>query len=627
MSLKKIYTLFFILLFVLASAKADNIIVNMDSHTNITHTKLLGVTGDESGYVGISADLTVETRPGSGRVFMDTLPLTKLDTQASARLAKEVACTTLDVDCSETDFFYTIRSDYSMIGGPSAGSALTAATMAALQGVEMNSDVMITGTINPAGSLGSIGGVYEKAKVAAESKARILVIPAEQEYSYEAEGGEIINFIADIRENYNMTIVFAEDIIDAYKYLTGYQITKPKLTSTDVVSEQLNTVLKTMAEGLISQAQDALAVSTSKIKTAPLDKKADLEELNRLAKEELDNAQKSFSKGLYYSASSFAVRSEINSYYADKMIEYYRTGEDPSYVSTELKKIDNSVSDFEILFLKNKTIDSINDVEVLSVVIDRIREAETIVDNAHESFNQTDYETTLYLCAYAEVRKNTAYQWLTLVNSFTGNTTYVFDPSAIKPLALERIEQSKNSYLYAEFVSSNFLLSQSEELIHDAEKAYNNKHYVFALFEAAKARATANLALEVRTLTNDTVDSKIKHLEESALLSIQKAEDRGLVPILALSYLEFAKSFYDTDPAQALIYLSYSKEMATISYEISQSAFGDMFNLNNQPLLVERYYEEIVRFDAKQEFAITTILLITGIFAGIMMTLYIIEKR
>jgi len=624
--MRKLFLLLAILTIVIASASAGNVIINMESHSNFAHTKILGVTeGNES--TGVIADLTVEVKTGSGRVFIDTLPLTKLDTQASARLAKEVACITLDVDCSGLDFLYVIRSDFVIIGGPSAGAALTAATMAALQGIDIYPDVYMTGTINPAGSLGAIGGVIEKADAAAAANAKVLVLSSEQRYSYDYDEGDIISLVADMQTKHNMSVVFAEDIIDAYTYLTGYQISKPNITSSDVVSEQLSSLLKTMADGLMAQAEDAYATSSSKMKTAPLDEKDYLDSLIDSAKNELDNADKSYSEKSYYSASSFAVRSEINSYYIEKLLNYYRADENQTFVKAELEKVETSIADFEILFLKNKTIDSVNDVEVLSVVIDRIREAEKTIESAYTAFNQSDYETALYLCSYAEVRKNTAYQWLTLVNEFTGNTTFIFDPSAIKPLALERIEQSKSSVLYAKVVSESILLDQAEERLNDAQTAYNNHQYVFALFEAAKATATANLALEIRTATNDSVHSKIEHLEKSALVSIQKAENRGLIPILALSYLEFAKTFYDTDPAEALIYLSYSKEMASISYEISESAFGDMFNLNVPAPTIERYYDETARFQTNQEFTVAVVLLITGAFAGIILSMYLLEKK
>src|SRR3989338_4268686 len=74
------------------------------------HMKLLAVSETTDGYTGGIADLYLEIKPGSGRVFLETFPLTKVDTQISTRLAKEVACDFADIDCSKYDFFYTITA-------------------------------------------------------------------------------------------------------------------------------------------------------------------------------------------------------------------------------------------------------------------------------------------------------------------------------------------------------------------------------------------------------------------------------------------------------------------------------------------------------------------------------------
>ena len=46
------------------------------------------VAQTENGYVGVTSTVTVTIQSnGSGRVFVDTLPLTQIDMQGSARLA------------------------------------------------------------------------------------------------------------------------------------------------------------------------------------------------------------------------------------------------------------------------------------------------------------------------------------------------------------------------------------------------------------------------------------------------------------------------------------------------------------------------------------------------------------
>lgn len=67
-----------------------------------------------------------------------------------------------------------------MIEGPSAGAALTISTIAALEGKQLNHSVMITGTINPDGTIGPVGGIPAKASAAKDSGAQLFLVPQGQ---------------------------------------------------------------------------------------------------------------------------------------------------------------------------------------------------------------------------------------------------------------------------------------------------------------------------------------------------------------------------------------------------------------------------------------------------------------
>ena len=114
---------------------------------------LLAAQELNSTLIGSTADLYLEVQPGRGRVFLETFPLTKVDTQISTRFAKEIACHYFDLSCSSLDFIYTIQSDSVIIGGPSAGAALAALTTAAVTGDNVNQSVAVTGTINSGASI------------------------------------------------------------------------------------------------------------------------------------------------------------------------------------------------------------------------------------------------------------------------------------------------------------------------------------------------------------------------------------------------------------------------------------------------------------------------------------------
>ncbi|GAF87332.1 unnamed protein product, partial [marine sediment metagenome] len=66
---------------------------------------------------GKTADMHLEISSGKGRVFVETFPLTAIDTQISMRFAKEIVCDYIDLNCDKYDFFYTINADTTIIGG------------------------------------------------------------------------------------------------------------------------------------------------------------------------------------------------------------------------------------------------------------------------------------------------------------------------------------------------------------------------------------------------------------------------------------------------------------------------------------------------------------------------------
>lgn len=139
--------------------------------------KLLAVSESSSGLQGSIADLSLEIRPGEGRVFLETFPPTKEDTQISMRFAKQVACAEMDFDCAGMDFIYTIRAGPGIIGGPSAGAAAAVLTMSVLSGTPLRDDVAMTGTINSGGIIGPVGGLKSKIKAAAKDGVKVALIP------------------------------------------------------------------------------------------------------------------------------------------------------------------------------------------------------------------------------------------------------------------------------------------------------------------------------------------------------------------------------------------------------------------------------------------------------------------
>ncbi len=137
---------------------------------------------------GVPTNLAVTVKEGTGKTLVDIDGLLFwVDTQNSIRMAKLVAQEQTNLDLDQYDIIYKIDAQASLIGGESAGAALTVATIAALEDKELKENVVITGTVNHDGTIGPIGEVVEKAMAAKDIGATKILVPLMQskEVAYE----------------------------------------------------------------------------------------------------------------------------------------------------------------------------------------------------------------------------------------------------------------------------------------------------------------------------------------------------------------------------------------------------------------------------------------------------------
>lgn len=138
------------------------------------------VDTDKKGSV---STISVQIVPGKGRTLADiNNVLFFVDTQNSIRTARSVASQITGMDLSGLDIIVDIDTSASAIEGPSAGAALTIATIAALEGKQIKDDVMITGSMQPDGSVGGAGGIEMKLAAAKDAGIKTFIVPTENFY-------------------------------------------------------------------------------------------------------------------------------------------------------------------------------------------------------------------------------------------------------------------------------------------------------------------------------------------------------------------------------------------------------------------------------------------------------------
>jgi predicted S18 family serine protease len=130
---------------------------------------------------GAMLTISVDVQPGQGRVLVQTKPLMGIVFQDAANTAVLVAQNRTGHNLADTDVIFSVEAaeDVPEVNGPSAGALMTALVIAALTDRTPHANVTLTGTIDPTGHVGAIGGVVEKARAAYESGKSTILLPRE----------------------------------------------------------------------------------------------------------------------------------------------------------------------------------------------------------------------------------------------------------------------------------------------------------------------------------------------------------------------------------------------------------------------------------------------------------------
>ena len=207
-----------------------------------SEVNLVAVRSTSQGLEGVVLKCEVKLLPGTGRVLVDTEPRIGIDLQASARTAVDIAEKFTGHELSDVDVVVRVVSEeegIEVVDGPSAGAAIAAAVISAIRGERLNDTVYATGTINPDGSVGWVGGVLEKALAAAQHGATLFIVPKGQRVvqawrvveevvgpfvikRYEPVYVDVQDFLES--RGFDVEVVEASNIVDVYAYLASVEL-------------------------------------------------------------------------------------------------------------------------------------------------------------------------------------------------------------------------------------------------------------------------------------------------------------------------------------------------------------------------------------------------------------------
>lgn len=146
--------------------------------------------------------------------------------RASGWMAVTMAALLTGIDPSTVRFSFDVAG---RIDGPSAGALMTVGTLAALRGDTVRKDAAMTGTINPDGTVGPVGGIPQKIEGAAKAGKKQVLIPSGQRYSLDYKTNQQVDTV-EFGRKLGVEVKEVADIYTAYQQLTGKDLPRPSAT-------------------------------------------------------------------------------------------------------------------------------------------------------------------------------------------------------------------------------------------------------------------------------------------------------------------------------------------------------------------------------------------------------------
>ncbi|MEM4835609.1 MAG: S16 family serine protease [Sulfolobales archaeon] len=391
-------------------------------------------------YTGASAKLTVRVVcPGGGRVYVETLPLSQIDLQASTRIAAIVASRVAGVRFYSCDFLASIRADSPIVGGPSASAATAVAFSAALLGLPLRSDVVLTGMIFPDGTIGPVGGLKAKLEAAARLGVKFFLVPYGQtEYTETVVVPQTIGPITvyttktvtvnlvDYGRKLGVEVLPVATIHEALYVFTDGAYSPPKTVDISLASAyitpEIEQQVKNWSKILLNMVEESRVLGNS-IKEKVLSSLSrtlrayveplvdDLESKTSLL---IAQAEDLYKQGYLYSAASTYFQALTYSLWRLYLLRGLQSAEDLNTIrnsverraSNVLQKVRNDLAKSGTICLQN--------LDVYTAVLNRVYEALLYLNR---TLTESRIDRLTYYLALSDSRITTAELWSSLLEA------------------------------------------------------------------------------------------------------------------------------------------------------------------------------------------------------------------
>ncbi|MEM3781738.1 MAG: S16 family serine protease [Candidatus Micrarchaeaceae archaeon] len=545
------------------------------------------ITNESRGTLTI---ITLNLTSGDGAVTISGPISVGTSTLDSAREAALVASAYAGVNSSNYNFSYTISDRNTSVSGPSAGLAFTLLAVSALEHKPLLGNFTVSGEILSNGSVGLIGGVYDKAEAASNGKMRFFILPNS------SQGGSLESLIYYISQSvFKVPIVQIDNMSQALQYATGlaapepffYNVTQhyalsgvPQVNLTcSACNESLFDGLANFTLNFTGSAVAGIGANFSSAKQQMLANDQRFAELN--------------AKGYAYTAADFAFLQYLSAFVLDNAGNYTAYG-----ASSVLSNISNFCSSLQQPILNSANYEYAIGGELRQELANiTLAQASSLLNSSQVTSDS--YIESLYYGAEALGWCKAAQYMYNISDQLSGN--YVAISGSLRSAAASAISNA------ARFGSNIYLDS--------ATKSFSAGNYPVALYAATYAAVLGN-----QRLTSGMTSAQ---LYNATLSNISASYQSGVWPYQfsaeALFYLhEYALGF-KTGLASAYQTSQLASAIANADKEIKSS-----FIATSAPVQPELMQQLIGIESSIQELFALLIVLLVLVFATLVALLVLI---
>jgi len=170
---------------------------------------------------GILSLFYLNVTTGDGVVKISGPSYVDGSTLSSAQIGVAYACKYLGLNMSDYNFSYIIEDKNVSVSGPSGGLAFTLDAISALSHKPLLHNFTLTGTINLDGSVGEVGGIYDKVAAAKMHNLKFMLVPYVENGSFE----NLLYYVA--QQTFGIPLVEVKNASQAFAYATGLRAPYP----------------------------------------------------------------------------------------------------------------------------------------------------------------------------------------------------------------------------------------------------------------------------------------------------------------------------------------------------------------------------------------------------------------